>query len=236
MPQQKNNCELILALDLDSSQEVQNILKKIGNQLQWVKIGLQLFTKYGPDIVHKINQLGYKIFLDLKMYDIPNTVSSAIKSLQGIPANLLSLHTSGGPEMIQWSKKARDEIQLPLNLIGITVLTSFNQDNLNAIGVQDSIESQVQRLGKLGLDSGLDGLVCSPHELPILRKTLGHKPILIVPGIRPLGSNSNEQKRIMTPSQAAKLGANFIVVGRPILQSPSPQSTVSDILHEINQS
>lgn len=236
MSQQKNNCELILALDLNSFQEVEKILKEIGNQLQWVKVGLQLFTKYGPDIVHKINQLGYKIFLDLKLHDIPNTVSSAIKSLQNIPVHFLSLHTSGGTEMIQWSKKARDEIQHCLNLIGITVLTSFNQDNLNSIGIQNSIESQVQNLGKLGLDAGLDGLVCSPHELPILRKTLGHKPVLIVPGIRPVGSDSNEQKRIMTPAQAAKLGANFIVVGRPILQSPSPKSTVANILHEINQS
>lgn len=228
-----HSCELILALDVESLAEAKKTLEKIGPQLKWVKVGLQLFTLYGPSIVTALADLGYKVFLDLKFHDIPNQVASAIRSLKGLPVGLLTLHASGGEEMIRWANQARNEINHSMQLLGITVLTSMNTEGLKSIGVNSSPEEQVLRLGELGVDAGLQGLVCSPMELQMLRKKLGEGPTLVTPGIRPIGSDSNEQKRIMSPKEASVAGASYIVVGRPILKAPDPGVTVAEILQEI---
>lgn len=226
-------CTLILALDVSTKEEALSILKTIGAELKWVKIGLQLFTRYGPEIVNEISGLGYKIFLDLKLHDIPNTVASAVKSLSILPIHLLSIHASGGREMMRKAHEASKSSNPNLKLTGISVLTSMNEGELEEIGIKDQPQDQVQRLAKLAIKENITTLVCSPLELPILRKILGPEIALITPGIRPMGTESGDQKRIMTPSEAAKLGASFIVVGRPILLASSPKIAVEEILKEI---
>lgn len=234
MQSSKKNCELILALDVESLDEGLKLLKNIGPKLKWVKVGLQLFTQHGPDAVKTIADLGYKVFLDLKLHDIPNQVASSIKSLKNLPIGLLTLHTSGGGEMMQWASKARKDMGNSLQLLGVTVLTSMDASGLQSIGVDASPEEQVLRLAQLGMNSGLQGLVCSPLELLLLRKKLGPDPILVTPGIRHLGSASNEQKRIMTPADAVIAGASYIVVGRPITNAADPAKALDAILNEIH--
>lgn len=233
MRSSNKNCELILALDVESLEEGLEMLRSVGPKLKWVKVGLQLFTKYGPDVVRIIADLGYEVFLDLKLHDIPNQVASAVKSLRGLPVGLLTLHTNGGAEMMRWASEARKDMGGALQLIGVTVLTSMDADGLKCIGVDASPEEQVRRLAELGIRSGLQGLVCSPLELPMLRERLGPDVILVTPGIRPLGSDSNEQKRIMTPADAVASGASYIVVGRPITKAKSPAEALEIILNEM---
>lgn len=226
-------CEVILALDVESLEEGLEMLRSIGPKLKWVKVGLQLFAKYGPEAVRVIAGLGYNVFLDLKLHDIPNQVASSVKSLRGLPVALLTLHTSGGEEMMRWASEARKDMGDSLQLLGVTVLTSMDGAGLKSIGVNDTPEEQVLRLAELGVKSGIQGLVCSPLELPLLRKKLGPDPILVTPGIRPLGSDSNEQKRIMTPADAVVAGASYIVVGRPITKADNPAEALEAILEEM---
>ena len=225
--------ELILALDVETQADALAVLKRIGPDLKWVKVGLQLFTRHGPDIVKRVADCGYKVFLDLKLHDIPNTVSSAVKSLKSLPCELLTIHACGGSEMIRWAVEAAAQTNPDLKLLGVTVLTSMNEAALRETGVARSPQEQVLHLARLGIDNGLPGLVCSPLELPLLRSALGQSPLLVTPGIRPAGSSSDEQKRIMTPAQAAQAGASFIVVGRPILKAENPTQAVRAIQDEI---
>ena len=230
------NSTLILALDLKTKTSALALLKRLGGSLSWVKIGLQMFTRYGPDIVKEIADQGYSIFLDLKLHDIPNTVANAIDSLSGYPIGLLTLHCFGGPEMMQWAREARDRSHKGMQLIGVTVLTSMDASNLAALGIRRSLPTQVLRLAHLAIDEGgLDGLVCSPQEVGILRSQIGPEPLLLTPGIRPAGSNPNEQKRIATPTEAIRQGATHIIVGRPILAAKNPTRVVKGILKEIGQ-
>ncbi len=226
--------KLILALDLPERGEAVAFLKGLDNKLDWVKVGLQLFVRYGPDFVREVADMGYSIFLDLKLHDIPNTVASAVKSLRGYPVGMLTLHASGGSEMLQWANAAREEINPKMHLLAVTVLTSMNDVQLNEVGVSGKAEEQVLRLGKMAVASGIQGLVCSPQELVVLRNALGTRPLMVTPGIRPLGADTNEQKRITTPSDAVRMGASHIVVGRPILKSENPQKTIEAILAEMN--
>ncbi len=233
MRSSNKKCELILALDVESLGEGLEMLQAIGPKLKWVKVGLQLFTKYGPEVVRVIAGLGYKVFLDLKLHDIPNQVASAVKSLRGLPVGLLTVHTSGGEEMMRWASEARRDMGDSLQLLGVTVLTSMDSEGLRSIGVNIVPEEQVLRLGELGMRSGLQGLVCSPLELPMLRERLGPDVILVTPGIRPLGADSNEQKRIMTPAEAVVAGADYIVVGRPVTKAENPAKALEVILSEM---
>jgi orotidine-5'-phosphate decarboxylase len=227
-------CNLILALDVETKEEGLALLQRIGPSLKTVKIGLQLFTRYGPTLVEEVAALGYEVFLDLKLHDIPNTVAKAVQSLSALPISMLTLHASGGAEMMAGADKIRQALKPNLTLLAVTVLTSMNQRALAETGVAASPESQVAVLAKLAQSSGLAGIVCSPLEIGLLRRELGPEAILVTPGIRPADSSADEQKRIMTPTQAATLGANHIVVGRPILQAPDPQAAVARILSEIS--
>ncbi|MEM1223067.1 MAG: orotidine-5'-phosphate decarboxylase [Verrucomicrobiota bacterium] len=227
-------CQLILALDLETREEAIAMLKRLGGSIQWVKIGLQLFTAHGPDFVREIGDLGYKVFLDLKLHDIPNTVAKAVQSIATLPVELLTLHASGGAEMIDWAAKARADYAPKLNLLAVTVLTSMDQAQLNSLNIQTSTEGQVKHLANLSLKAGAQGLVCSPRELPSLRFLFGEEPIIVTPGIRPAGAAADEQKRIMTPAEAAAAGSNYIVVGRPILRAGDPAATALAIQAELN--
>ena len=229
----ENACELILALDLADKAEALALLDRIDGGLDWVKIGLQMFTRWGPGLLDEVANRGYKIFLDLKLHDISNTVASAVQSLAHCPVEMLTLHASGGPEMIAAAKATRDAAGSKAKLIAVTVLTSINESILASIGMQGPIAARVEALARLSVESGADGLVCSPLEVARLRENLGRASLLITPGIRPAGSASGDQKRILTPAEAAAAGSSFIVVGRPILRADDPRAAALAIRDEL---
>lgn len=229
----KRDCKLILALDLPDRESALKILDGLRGKLEWVKIGLQMYLKYGADFVREVSGMGFKIFLDLKLFDIPNTVASAVESVSALPVSMLTIHASGGREMMRRAVESAAERNPELLILGVTVLTSFDADSLAETGVELEPEWQVEKLAKLAVDSGLKGLVCSPLEIEGLRSILPEDTVLVTPGIRPSGSSADEQKRIMTPADAARAGSDFIVVGRPILKAENPAFAVSKILEEI---
>lgn len=226
-------CQLILALDLEDRQSAIELLQRAGTELQWVKIGLQMFTRYGPDYVREIADLGKRVFLDLKLHDIPNTVAKAVESISELPIDMLTIHTCGGREMMQKAVAAQQEAAPHLTLLGVTVLTSMDQASLSEIGLARSPEDQVLALADLAAEAGMNGLVCSPHEVEKIHARHGGAFALVTPGIRPSGSDAGDQKRIMTPSEAARAGSDFIVVGRPIYQAAQPQDVVGSIYEEL---
>jgi orotidine-5'-phosphate decarboxylase len=228
-------CELILALDVPTREEAAPLLRQLRGSLGWVKIGLQMFTAYGPDYVRAVADEGFKIFLDLKLHDIPNTVAKAVESLAPLPIGMLTLHTAGGREMMLAAARAQAQSKPDLLLLGVTVLTSMDAIGLEEIGVAAKTEDQVSRLGKLAVAAGLRGLVCSPLEVSLLRSQLRDDIQLVTPGIRPAGeSGGDDQKRVMTPAEAARAGSNFIVVGRPILKAKDPAAAARAIAAELN--
>ena len=229
------SCELILALDLPDRKDADPILHQLQGSLKWVKIGLQMFTAYGPDYVRYIADLGYKVFLDLKLHDIPNTVARAVESLAPLPIGMLTIHASGGMEMMQAARKAQQQNNPDLLLLAVTVLTSIDDTALEKLGISPPrAAEQVLRLAQLATDANIQGLVCSPRELPPLKKILPAESRLVTPGIRPAGAaGSDDQKRTMTPAEAASHGANYIVVGRPILKSADPAKTAIDIQNQL---
>lgn len=229
----KRDCKLILALDLPDRESALKILDGLRGKLEWVKIGLQMYLKYGANFIREVSGMGFKIFLDLKLFDIPNTVASAVESVSALPVSMLTIHASGGREMMRRAVESAAERNPELLILGVTVITSFDADSLAETGVELEPEWQVEKLAKLAVDSGLKGLVCSPLEIEGLRSILPEDTVLVTPGIRPSGSSADEQKRIMTPADAARAGSDFIVVGRPILKAENPAFAVSKILEEI---
>ncbi len=228
-------CELILALDVPTREEAAPILRQLRGQLRWVKLGLQMFTAYGPNYVREVAGMGFKVFLDLKLHDIPNTVAKAVESLAPLPIQMLTLHTAGGGEMMRAALAAQRKHNPDLLLLGVTVLTSMDTAGLHEIGVSAVSADQVGRLGQLAADSGLRGLVCSPLEVGRLRQQLPADMQLITPGIRPAGEGAtDDQKRVMTPAEAAKAGSTYIVIGRPILKAVDPAAAARAILTELS--
>jgi orotidine-5'-phosphate decarboxylase len=226
-------CELILVLDAQSPEEVFPALRQLQGTVRWVKVGLEMFTACGPDCVREIAGLGFNVFLDLKLHDIPNTVAKAVASCARLPIRMLTLHTSGGREMMQWAVKAQQQHAPDLLLLGVTVLTSTSAAGLAETGVPESPEKQVVRLGRLAVDAGLRGLVCSPLEIGPLRAALPSGVALVTPGIRPRDAKADDQTRVMSPAEAARAGASFIVVGRPIFNAPDPVAAARSILAEL---
>ena len=227
--------EIILALDVDTNEQANEILDQVGDQLTWVKIGLQSYLRDGPKIIEKCVESGKKIFLDLKLHDIPNTMSKAIESLSRFPISMLTLHTCSGSEAMSLCKDTAQEFMPDATLLGVTVLTSMNQANLNSVGIMKTPEEQVLHLAKLANKSGLEGIVCSPQELVPLRSVLPREIKMVTPGIRPAGSHAGDQKRTLTPREAQQAGADYLVVGRPILTSPNPAEAIEFILKELNE-
>lgn len=228
-------CDLILALDVPTREQAAPLLRQLRGSLRWVKIGLQMFTAYGPDYVRAVADEGFQVFLDLKLHDIPNTVAKAVESLAPLPIGMLTLHTAGGREMMMAARQAQQQTKPELLLLGVTVLTSMDATGLQEIGVAGATEEQVARLGKLAVAAGLRGLVCSPLEVSLLRSQLTSEIQLVTPGIRPAGeAGGDDQKRIMTPAEAAHAGSSYIVVGRPILKAKDPAATARALLAELN--
>jgi orotidine-5'-phosphate decarboxylase len=226
--------ELIVALDVPSSESLQRILDPLPKEVTWCKVGLELFTSEGPGVLRYLKKQGKKIFLDLKFHDIPNTVAGAVASAARHEVDMLTLHAGGGREMLKRAVDAAGEFggSAP-KLIAVTTLTSLGQSDLHELGVARSLADHTLALGEMAISAGVDGIVCSPHEAAAFRCSLGAKPILITPGIRPAGSDVNDQKRVATPEAAIKAGANFIVVGRPITQAPDIREAALQILKEI---
>jgi orotidine-5'-phosphate decarboxylase len=227
-------CDLILVLDAPSPRDVTPTLKRLSGTVRWVKIGLEMFTASGPDCVREIAGLGFNVFLDLKLHDIPNTVAKAVESVSKLPIQMLTLHTGGGREMMSWAAKAQQQHAPNLRLLGVTVLTSMSAKDLNDVGVSAAPVDQVVRLGRLAIEAGLRGLVSSPLEIAPLRAALPADVTLVIPGIRPRDAKADDQTRVMTPADAARAGASFIVVGRPIFQAPDPVAAARAILVELS--
>jgi orotidine-5'-phosphate decarboxylase len=226
-------CDLILVLDAPSPKTIAPALKRLSGTVRWAKVGLEMYTACGPDCVREVADMGYKVFLDLKLHDIPNTVAKAVESASKLPIGMLTLHTSGGREMMEWAVKAQAQYAPQLLLLGVTVLTSMSEDDLRGVGVPNSPAEQVTRLGSLAAQAGMRGLVCSPHEIAPLRRVLPADVNLVTPGIRPREASLDDQTRVMTPGEAAKAGANFIVVGRPIFKAADPVAAAQAILAEL---
>jgi len=226
--------EIILALDLENREQINQVLHATGNRLQWVKVGLQSYLRDGKPLIQELSESGKKVFLDLKLHDIPNTMEKALESLAELPIGMITLHACAGPEALARCAKFAHKFLPEVTLLGVTVLTSTNQQGLESIGVNDSIENQVQRLASLAVESGLGGIVCSPLELPKLRQSLPASTALVTPGIRPAHADAGDQKRIMTPAQAKEAGANYLVIGRPILAASNPETALDQILEELS--
>ncbi len=226
-------CELIFALDAPSPRDAAPLLRGLSGKVRWVKIGLEMFTACGPDCVREVAGMGFNVFLDLKLHDIPNTVARAVVSVSHLPIKMLTLHTSGGRAMMRQAVDAQHQAAPNLLLLGVTVLTSLAEDDLRDLGVGTEPTAQVTRLARLAADAGMNGLVCSPHELAALRALLPRSFKLVTPGIRPAGIGADDQLRVMTPREAVQAGADFIVVGRPILRAPNPVTAAEAILAEL---
>jgi orotidine-5'-phosphate decarboxylase len=221
---------IIVALDVATKKEALALVDQLREQISFFKVGLQLYTAEGPEIVRAIRATGAKIFLDLKLHDIPNTVAKAVESAAGLGVEMLTIHLCGGEAMIRAAVSAR---QRELLLLGVTVLTSADEQTLRQIGIPDKIDDQVLRLAKLGVQKGVDGIVASPHEITTLRREFGDKTKIVVPGIRPGGSESSDQKRVMTPREAIHAGGDYLVIGRPIIADSKPRDATRRILEDI---
>ncbi len=223
--------EIIVALDEPSLDEARRLMGKLEGRARFYKVGLQLFTAAGPASVEAVKAHGARVFLDLKLHDIPNTVASAVRSARDLGIDLCTIHLSGGPEMCA---AAVEEAGEKMTVLGVTVLTSSNQATLEACGVQGSVGEQVVRLAMMGHAAGVRGFVASALELPLLRQELGQEPLLVIPGVRPAGSDSGDQKRTATPAEVVQGGATHLVIGRPISRAESPAEAFDRIAREIN--
>ena len=221
---------IIVALDVPTKQEALELIEKLRDQISFFKIGLQLYAAEGPEIVRAVSSTGCKVFLDLKLHDIPNTVARAVESAGRLGTQMLTIHLSGGSEMVRAATAARANNML---LLGVTVLTSSTEQTLREIGVASGMDDQVLRLAKLGVEAGIDGVVASPHEIKPLRREFDNKIKIVVPGIRPSGAEANDQKRTMSPRDALDAGADYLVIGRPIIAHRSPREAVDKILEEL---
>ncbi len=227
--------KLILALDSSDLQEARRVASKVAGLVDIVKVGLELFSSAGTRGVESLKADGFEVFLDIKMMDIPNTVSSAILALCDLEPAMLTLHTMGGQEMMRSAvitvseHCSRGGIRRPL-LLGVTVLTSLDVLALRKIGVGESVEGEVLRLARLAADSDMDGLVTSPLETQAVRREVGEEMVLVTPGVRLPGASVDDQKRVSTPGHALASGADFLVVGRPIYRADDPAAVAQEML------
>ncbi len=231
--------KIIIALDVGTKQEALALAEAL-TEARVFKIGLELFTAEGPALVEEAVRLGKKPFLDLKYHDIPNTVAGAVRSATRKGVHMLTLHTSGGMEMMASAARAAQEesagtgIERPV-LLGVTVLTSLKDEELRRIGFAHAVAKQVLRLAVLAKASGLDGVVCSPHEIESIKRECGDDFLVVTPGIRPAWAAAQDQKRIMTPAEAISKGADYLVIGRPITGAPSPHEAFLKVLAEFEE-
>ena len=224
---------IICAIDTTDIAVAKNLAQAVKNSVSAIKIGLEFFTANGAAGISAV--VGdIPLFLDLKFHDIPNTVAGAIRATAGINTFMMTVHTAGGKAMMRASVDAAKTLKNQPLIVGVTVLTSLDEADLKNIGVKANLQDQVKKLASLAQDSGLDGIVCSAHEIEILRAECGKDFKLVVPAIRPMGSAASDQKRLMTPQEALAKGADYLVIGRPITESPNPANAARDIWESIN--
>ena len=241
---------MVLALDVNNFKKAEELVDKLTDYVGVFKIGNQLFTAEGIKVIKMVQEKGGKVFLDLKFHDIPNTVARAAEVVSKLGVYIFDIHTSGGYEMMKATVEASKKLSFALGIskpliLGVTLLTSINQEILEKeIGIKKSLEEQVVHLSKLAEAAGLDGVVASPWEIKALRAACGKNFVILTPGIRPVclcdayrqaGKSDDDQKRIMTPQEAIKLGADFIVIGRPITNATNPVKASQEILKEMEE-
>ena len=226
--------DLIVALDVPTSAEARAVVDQLGDAVSFYKVGLELFIADGEATLAMLRERGKRVFLDLKLHDIPRTVERAVTSAARFGVDLLTIHASGARAMVAAAAQAAASASHPPKILAVTVLTSLDDADLADIGVVRDAAAQVDALGRLAVESGADGLVCSPREVGRLRAALGPRPYLVTPGIRPAGGDLGDQKRVATPATAARDGASAIVVGRPIVQAPDPRAAALAILAELS--
>jgi orotidine-5'-phosphate decarboxylase len=224
-----DTANIIVALDYAEAKQAMQLVQQLDPSLCKLKVGKELFTSAGPDLVRDLVKRDFKVFLDLKFHDIPNTVAKACAAACDMGVWMLNVHASGGLAMMQAAQQAVEDSKHNAMLIAVTVLTSMSEAELKQIGVQQSLTEQVKQLALLTQQAGLAGVVCSAQEAAMLRAHCGQDFCLVTPGIRPADSAKDDQTRIVTPSQALALGASYLVIGRPITQAPDPLQALQQI-------
>lgn len=227
--------DIIVPLDFPSDVEAKKLASTLADAITWYKVGLELFTAAGPDIVRHLTHSGRKVFLDLKLHDIPNTVAKAVSAAGALNVSLVTLHAGGGYAMMHAAKVAADNIkgQRP-KLLAVTTLISMDESDLVQVGISSSVSEHTEKLARLAIKSGMDGLVCSPHEVKHFREIFGTSPIIVTPGVRPIGADKQDQKRVATPKEAVDAGSDYLVIGRPISSAVDPRAAVDAIRQEMN--
>ena len=225
---------IIVALDFPNETSALKLVDQLDPERCRLKVGKELFTRSGPDLVKNLVKQNFDVFLDLKFHDIPNTVAKACQAGADLGVWMINVHASGGRKMLEAAREALPVNDGNIKLIAVTVLTSMAADDLLEIGLDVSPAEQVKRLANLTYDCGLDGVVCSPQEISMLRESLAQPFDLVTPGIRPQWSVTGDQKRIMTPAQAIDVGSNYLVIGRPITQAEKPMEALEKIEQELD--
>ncbi len=226
---------IIVALDYPDADAARAFVARVRPELCRLKVGKELFVAAGPAFVAELVERGYAVFLDLKFHDIPNTVAAACRAAARLGVWMLNVHAAGGARMLAAAREVLEGMAARPRLIAVTVLTSMSDDELHAIGIADDAATQVARLAVLSSVAGLDGVVCSAREAPMLRQRLGPDFLLVTPGIRPVGSGAGDQTRVLTPAAALRAGADYLVIGRPITQAPDPAAALAAIARDIAQ-
>lgn len=224
---------LIVALDYPRAADARRLVATLGDSVTTYKVGKQLFTAEGPDLVCQLERVGKKLFLDLKFHDIPNTVGAAVRSASALGVSMLTVHASGGVAMLRAAVEAAAESPKHPMILAVTVLTSLSDEDLHAIGVSGCVLDQVLRLAELARKCGCDGVVASAFEAREIRRELGEGFAIVTPGVRPAGAERGDQARVVTPAAAMEAGATHIVVGRPITASQTPAQAAQAILGEL---
>ncbi len=224
--------KIIVALDYPQAEQALALAQRLEPSLCRLKVGKELFTAAGPQLVEQLQRCGFEVFLDLKFHDIPNTTAQACKAAAAMGVWMVNVHALGGRRMMEAAREALANVERRPKLIAVTVLTSMAQEDLHGVGINASPVQMVERLAQLTRDSGLDGVVCSAQEASMLRRQFGRDFCLVTPGIRPANAAANDQSRIMTPRAALENGATYLVIGRPITQALDPLRALQDILKE----
>jgi orotidine-5'-phosphate decarboxylase len=226
--------KLIVALDVSTAAVAQKIVAAVGDSALTYKVGMQLYTAEGPQVVRDLVASGRRVFLDLKYHDIPNTVAAAVREAARLGVSMLTVHATGSIKMLRAAVDAARAVNPSLLVLAVTVLTSLDQNDLEQVGVQGSVQEEVLRLSKLALASGCQGIVTSARESSRLRSELGDDFAIVTPGVRPVGSDHADQARVVTPAEAIAAGASHIVVGRPITEAADPAAEARSILQQIS--
>lgn len=225
---------LIVALDVPTAQAARDVIRELGDSVSFYKIGLELFGAEGPAIVRELKAGGRKVFLDLKLHDIPNTVAAAVRSIATLNVDLLTIHAAGGLQMMKATVEAAASASKAPQILAVTVLTSFTEQDLSQTGIQGGTAAQVLRMAALAREAGCSGVVSSALEVPVLRRQFGEDLVVLVPGIRPKGSAAGDQARTAEPAEAIRAGASFLVVGRPITAAENKKAAAEAIQEEIS--